>query len=35
MADRKLITDRFLRALAPAPSGQRIEIFDSRLASPI
>ena len=32
MADRKLITDRFLKALAPAPPGQRIEIFDSRLA---
>ena len=32
MADRKLITDRFLKAFAPAPPGQRIEIFDSRLA---
>jgi hypothetical protein len=32
MADRKLITGRFLKALTPAPPGQRIEIFDSRLA---
>jgi integrase len=31
MADKKLITDRYLRALAPAPSGQRVELWDSRV----
>jgi integrase len=31
MADRKLITDRYLRALPPAPRGQRIEVFDTRV----
>ena len=31
MADRRLLTDRFLRALPPAPKGQRIEVFDARL----
>ena len=32
MADRRLITDRYLRALAPAPKGQRVEVFDARLS---
>ena len=32
MADHRLLTDRFLKALAPAPRGQRIEVFDSRLS---
>ena len=27
MADRRLLTDRFLRALPPAPSGQRVEVW--------
>ena len=31
MADRKLLTDRFLKSLPPAPRGQRVEVFDSRL----
>jgi integrase len=32
MADRKLITDRMLRALRPAPAGTRVEIWDSRVS---
>jgi hypothetical protein len=32
MADRKLITDRLLKALPPAPQGERVEIWDSRFA---
>ena len=31
MADRRLITDRFLKSLPPAPRGQRVEVFDARL----
>ncbi len=31
MADRRLITDRYLRSLPPAPRGQRVEVFDARL----
>lgn len=31
MADRRLLTDRFLHSLRPAPPGQRIEIYDARL----
>jgi integrase len=31
MADRRLITDRLLKALPPAPRGQRVEMFDARL----
>ena len=31
MADKRLLTDRYLRALPPAPKGQRIEVFDARL----
>ena len=31
MADHRLITDRYLRALPPAPNGQRVEVFDSRV----
>jgi integrase len=31
MADRKLLTDRFLKALPPAPRGQRNEVWDARL----
>jgi integrase len=31
MADKKLLTDRFLRALPPAPKGDRDEVWDSRL----
>ena len=31
MATKRLITDRFLRALAPAPRGERIEVWDSRV----
>jgi integrase len=31
MADRRLLTDRFLKSLPPAPKGTRIEIFDARL----
>jgi hypothetical protein len=33
MADRRLLTDRYLRALPPAPQGQRVEVFDARLTS--
>ena len=28
---RRLLTDRFLRSLPPAPRGQRVEVFDARL----
>ncbi len=31
MADRRLLTDRYLRALPPSPRGQRLEIWDSRV----
>jgi integrase len=31
MADKRLLTDRFLRSLPPAPRGQRVEVFDARL----
>ncbi len=31
MADHRLLTDRFLKSLPPAPRGQRVEVFDSRL----
>ena len=31
MADRRLITDRYLRARPPAPPGQRVEVFDTRV----
>jgi hypothetical protein len=31
MADRRMITDRFLRSLRPAPRGERIEVFDTRV----
>jgi Arm DNA-binding domain/Phage integrase family len=31
MADKKFITDKFLRALPPAPSGQRVEVWDTRV----
>src|SRR4051794_23324565 len=31
MADKRLLTDRFLRALPPAQRGQRDEVWDSRL----
>jgi len=31
MADHRLITDRFLRSLRPAPRGQRVEVFDARV----
>jgi integrase len=31
MPVRKLLTDRYLRALPPAPSGQRVEVYDARL----
>ena len=31
MADKKLITDRYLRALPPAPHGLRVEVWDSRV----
>ena len=31
MADKRLLTDRYLRALAPAPRGERVEIWDSRV----
>jgi len=31
MAANTLITDRCLRARPPAPSGQRVEVFDSRV----
>lgn len=32
MADKKLLTDRYLRARPPAPPRQRVEVFDSRVA---
>jgi integrase len=32
MADRRLLTDRLLKSLGPAPKGTRIELFDSRLS---
>jgi Arm DNA-binding domain len=32
MTDKKLITDRLLKALPPAPPGKREEIWDSRLS---
>ncbi|MET4036512.1 integrase [Bradyrhizobium sp. JR7.2] len=31
MADKRLLTDRYLKALPPAPRGQRDEVWDSRL----
>ena len=31
MTVRKLLTDRYLRALPPAPPGQRVEVYDARL----
>ena len=31
MTDRRMITDRLLRSLRPAPRGQRIEVFDTRV----
>jgi integrase len=31
MADKGLLTDRFLRSLPPAPRGHRVEVFDVRL----
>ena len=31
MAAKTFLTDRFLRALPPAPSGQRVEIWDTRV----
>ena len=31
MAERRLITDRSLKALAPAASGKRVELFDTRV----
>ena len=31
MADKKLITDRYLRARPPAAPGQRVEVFDTRI----
>lgn len=31
MTDRRMITDRFLRSLRPAPRGERIEAFDTRV----
>ena len=31
MTDRRMITDRFLKSLRPAPRGQRIEVFDARV----
>jgi integrase len=31
MADKRLLTDRFLRALPPARRGQRVEVWDSRV----
>ena len=30
-ANNRLLTDRFLRSLAPAPRGKRVEVFDARL----
>ena len=31
MTTKRLLTDRFLRSLPPAPRGQRVEVFDARL----
>ena len=31
MADHRLLTDRFLSSLPPAPRGQRVEVFDARV----
>jgi hypothetical protein len=31
MADKRLLTDRYLKALPPAPKGQRDEVWDARL----
>src|SRR5882672_7646719 len=31
MAGKRLLTDRFLRSLPPAPRGQRVEVWDARL----
>ena len=31
MADHRLLTDRFLKSIPPAPRGQRVEVFDSRV----
>ena len=31
MTDRRMITDRYLASLRPAPRGQRIEVFDTRV----
>jgi hypothetical protein len=31
MADKRLLTDRYLRSLQPAPAGTRIEVWDSRV----
>jgi integrase len=31
MADRRLLTDRYLRSLRPAPRGQRVELWDTRV----
>jgi integrase len=31
MADKRLLTDRYLRSLRPARRGQRVEVFDARL----
>ena len=31
MADKRLLTDRYLRALPPAPRGKRDEVWDSRV----
>ena len=31
MADHRLLTDRLLKSLPPAPRGQRVEVFDSRV----
>src|SRR5215510_10254312 len=32
MSDRRLITDRLLKSLPPAPKGTRTEIWDSRVS---
>jgi hypothetical protein len=32
MADKRVLTDRFLRSLRPAPRGQRVEVYDARLS---
>ena len=31
MTDRRMFTDRYLASLRPAPRGQRIEVFDTRV----